>query len=194
MDYLIIDTSGSKNFSTLILGEKQSTISLPAQELTKVIHQSLINLFDKNKILPRDLNFIAICNGPGFFTGIRIGVSVAKALSYSAKVPLIPFHSLELLTAEPHQAKVLDARGNRVYISWDQQPPLLCKIDDISKKIPNTIRELIGADITDLAPLIKDYPLIEKPFSTRSQEKIWQKRSSLGQTEDHISFKIEYLH
>lgn len=191
MQYLIIDTSGSKNFSTLVLGNQEETVFLPPTELTKSIHISLMALFQSHRISPIDLEFIAICNGPGFFTGIRIGVSIAKALSYTSQVPLIPFHSLELLEAEPHQAKILDARGGKVYISYGESPPFICPISEISKNIPTTITELISADTSQLTT---DYPLFEKPFTPRREEKNWQRRVALGQTEDHLTFKIEYLH
>ena len=45
----------------------------------------------------QDLNLIAFTNGPGSFTGVRIGYSCAKALAIATKLPIIAFSSLEVV-------------------------------------------------------------------------------------------------
>ena len=57
-------------------------------------HASLLTVFIEEilkevSISSRDLNAIAVSKGPGSYTGLRIGVSVAKGISYSASLPLI---------------------------------------------------------------------------------------------------------
>ena len=186
MEYLIVDTSGTKNFIALLSEKEEKILSLPHKELTSVIHTALISL----KI--DALDFIAICNGPGFFTGIRIGVSIAKALSYSRKIPLIPFHSLELLKSAPHQAKVLDARGGKVYAAYGEERPQLYKIEELPKKLPLQIKELLTSDASELK--IDSYPLLETSPDLRLQEKNWALKLSCGQTDSYTSLQIDYLH
>lgn len=47
----------------------------------------------------RQLDAVAVSKGPGSYTGLRIGVSLAKGLCYGVKIPLIGVGSLEALSA-----------------------------------------------------------------------------------------------
>jgi tRNA threonylcarbamoyladenosine biosynthesis protein TsaB len=56
-----------------------------ATQLTLYIEE----LLGKANIRPEELEAVAVSKGPGSYTGLRIGVSVAKGLAYGASVPLI---------------------------------------------------------------------------------------------------------
>jgi len=63
---------------------------------------------------------IAVSVGPGSFTGLRIGVSTAKALAWAANLPIVGISTLRAMAANiPHAAypicPVLDARKREVY-------------------------------------------------------------------------------
>ena len=47
------------------------------------------DILKENGIRARDLEAIAVSKGPGSYTGLRIGVSVAKGIAYGASIPLI---------------------------------------------------------------------------------------------------------
>lgn len=47
----------------------------------------------------RELDYIALTNGPGYFTGIRVGASYASGLAYASGAKIIPVPSLELLAS-----------------------------------------------------------------------------------------------
>jgi tRNA threonylcarbamoyladenosine biosynthesis protein TsaB len=66
-------------------------------------HASLLSYFvweilSEEQIKPADLEAISISEGPGSYTGLRIGVSTAKGLCYGAGIPLIAVNTLQSLT------------------------------------------------------------------------------------------------
>jgi len=66
------------------------------------------------------LDAVAVSIGPGSFTGLRVGLSLAKGIAYALGLPVIPVGTLEALaTAAPVQegivAAVLDARRGELY-------------------------------------------------------------------------------
>ncbi len=50
-------------------------------------------------IVPRSLTHIAIAQGPGSFSGLRIGIGFAKGLALALSVPLVPVPTLEIVAA-----------------------------------------------------------------------------------------------
>ena len=58
---------------------------------------ALVNLLEKNNLKPTDLGKIAVCIGPGSFTGTRIGVTIAKTLAFSIKIPIVSISSLDMV-------------------------------------------------------------------------------------------------
>jgi tRNA threonylcarbamoyladenosine biosynthesis protein TsaB len=63
-------------------------------EMIFEISESLFKLAD---IQPNDLDSVAISEGPGSFTGLRIGFSAAKGIAYGAKLPIIKVPTYEAL-------------------------------------------------------------------------------------------------
>ncbi len=83
-------------------------------------------LRDKN-ILYTDLAAIAISNGPGSYTSLRVGVSTAKGLCFSLDIPLIAVDSLKMLAEKIFAAlqdenavycPMFDARRMEVYTGF----------------------------------------------------------------------------
>ena len=68
-----------------------------------------------------DLAAVAVSQGPGSYTGLRIGVSTAKGIAYALDIPLIGINTLQAMAASQSVAEgeyvvaVLDARRKEVY-------------------------------------------------------------------------------
>jgi tRNA threonylcarbamoyladenosine biosynthesis protein TsaB len=83
----------SNNGECIAYVEEHADHFLHAEKLTIFIQQVLA----KAKVGFIDLSAVAISGGPGSFTGLRIGVSVAKGLCFGLDIPLIEINSLEVL-------------------------------------------------------------------------------------------------
>ena len=67
-----------------------------------------------------DVDLVAVTNGPGSFTGVRIGVSVAKGIAFPDDIPCMAVSTLEamaynLTLTDCIVCAVMDARRNQVY-------------------------------------------------------------------------------
>ena len=70
--------------------KKIDTISWEAhRQLADTIHLKILQLLEQNSKKWEDIQGVAIFKGPGSFTGLRIGMSVANALAFSLKIPII---------------------------------------------------------------------------------------------------------
>lgn len=73
-------------------------------------------ILDKNNITVHNLNEILVINGPGSFTGVRLGVTVAKTLAYTLNIPIKSMSSLEMyaISSDSNENKVVtinDVKG-----------------------------------------------------------------------------------
>lgn len=84
------------------------------------------DILKESNILVTDLSAVVVSKGPGSYTGLRIGVSFAKGLCYSLKIPLISIDTLHALalgwiqnenTSVDLICPMIDARRMEVYSS-----------------------------------------------------------------------------
>ncbi|QEK13121.1 tRNA (adenosine(37)-N6)-threonylcarbamoyltransferase complex dimerization subunit type 1 TsaB [Crassaminicella thermophila] len=94
-----------------------------SQKLMPMIEEVL----ESCELTMKDIDVVAVAEGPGSFTGIRIGVATAKGLSHAMNIPVIGISTLDALAfnvAFSHGliCPILDARRNQVYTAvykWD---------------------------------------------------------------------------
>jgi len=90
MNILLIDTSSNEEIIVgLRIGnrEYQSKQKVGSQK-AQVVLPLIDKLLKKHKLFPQDLNAIEVNEGPGSFTGLRVGISVANTLSFALKIPV----------------------------------------------------------------------------------------------------------
>jgi tRNA threonylcarbamoyladenosine biosynthesis protein TsaB len=121
---LSIETSASAcSVAVHKQGELIHTIEIeePQAHAAKVA-VSIRELLKYSSITTNDLEAVAVSSGPGSYTGLRIGTSVAKGLCFGLNIPLISVPTLVALTrhvSRSHQGKcfcpLIDARRMEVY-------------------------------------------------------------------------------
>ncbi len=94
---LAIDTSGTSGSMALGLAHTAWDKKAVHSELATVKLQELL---DQANLQLRELEGLMVNVGPGSFTGIRVGLNLARTLSYALNIPICPLNSLELLTLQ----------------------------------------------------------------------------------------------
>lgn len=120
---LFIDTcSVSANVALVdgnkLLSHREKTIPNGHSKYTTSLIKSCL---DEVGIDANDVDNIMVCNGPGSFTGVRIGVAIAKTYGYLIKKDITPISSLkELAISCPVSSKYLmclrNASKNSYYV------------------------------------------------------------------------------
>lgn len=96
---LHIETSG-RNCSVAISDHGKLIAHLKIEEeRSHAAHlsQMIIDALAKAEIVARNLDAISVSEGPGSYTGLRIGISVAKGICYGVNIPLISIPTLEIM-------------------------------------------------------------------------------------------------
>lgn len=146
---LILGISTSSNIASVAINNDTECIKELNINNNKTHSETLVPLIDEllkeTNIKLQDINLIACDNGPGSFTGIRIGISTVKAIAESLNIPVIAVSSLEGLAYNIHESEyicsLIDARNNQVYCGlFDSNHTLLGNYlaDDI-----NTVLQVI---------------------------------------------------
>ena len=107
MKNLIIDAAADKIFFKVINDNESYTSDYPnSRENFDKFVTLLFNFLKKNKINIKEINNIFVNQGPGKFSGIRISISTAKALSFTNKLNLYGFDSE--LVKNQNYGKIID--------------------------------------------------------------------------------------
>ncbi len=124
MAYILNLETATKNCSVAIAKNGQVLAFRDMAELgyshAEKLHVFIEEVLNEAGLQFKDLDAIAVGQGPGSYTGLRIGVSAAKGLAFALGIPLIAVDTLAILAA---QAKVsdgsivplIDARRMEVY-------------------------------------------------------------------------------
>jgi tRNA threonylcarbamoyladenosine biosynthesis protein TsaB len=117
MKLLLINTCGADN--TVALAEDGSIVAsatLPARGTSEHLMPAIRSLFAASPARP---DAVAVVNGPGSFTGVRVGLSAAKGLCEAWAVPMIAISRLALLAtaleSENEVVALLDAGRGEYY-------------------------------------------------------------------------------
>ena len=122
---LVFDTCFTKSY--IVLKEDDCILNSTIIESTDTNYHSVFlipkirDILKENNLLIKDLDAIGVNIGPGSFTGIRAGITIARVLAQQVNTKLVGVSSLEILsklnTTNKKTIVVTDARKNNVYYS-----------------------------------------------------------------------------
>lgn len=122
MIWLGIDTANAPLSVAIV---KNGRVLAETVQNIKITHSvgampAVEELFAKANITPSQIDAVAVSEGPGSYTGVRIGVTIAKTLAWTLKKPLVGVSSLQALAANAKLfngviCPLFDARRQHVY-------------------------------------------------------------------------------
>jgi len=149
MRSLYIDTSSSFLYAGIaeenqLLAECKKRFD---HELSKEALPEIIKLFETANLKPEQIDKIIVVNGPGSFTGIRIGITIAKVYAWSLNIAITTITSLEAMAISSKSKMIhvpmMDARRGYVFAAiYDEEnnplfAPKHIKLDDLRKELAN---------------------------------------------------------
>lgn len=124
MNYILNIETATKNCSVSLAKEGKTILCKEIAEEgyshAERLHVFIEDLVQEAGIHFKDIQAIAVSQGPGSYTGLRIGVSAAKGLCYALNVPLIAVDTLQVLASQVQVEDgliipMIDARRMEVY-------------------------------------------------------------------------------
>ncbi len=175
MRYLFIDTSN--NLIISILENNKEIYCFNSHETNQTSAQVMPILDEaltKTKLNIKDIDKIFVINGPGSFTGIRVGVTIAKTIGFCLNIPIIPLSELELLattnTNTDYNISLIDARRGYVYGAiYDKNLKPYFKeqyilLSELEKKYPDSYTIITDTAKIDILKIIQKHEL-DKPIN-----------------------------
>ena len=124
MAYILAIETATKNCSVAL---SKDGVTLLCKEIAEQgyshaerLHVFIEELLNELQVPFKDIAAIAVSQGPGSYTGLRIGVSAAKGLCFALDIPLIDIDTMSLLASqvsvnEGSIVSMIDARRMEVY-------------------------------------------------------------------------------
>lgn len=134
MKYLYLDTSTSYLYAGVvsdnkILGQIKDKLDNDLSTFSLYLIEKMFHSID---ITPKDIDKIIVVNGPGSFTGVRIGITIAKTWAWGLNIPIATISSLLAMAiscnVDTYKVPIIDARRGYYYASiYDQNNKVILK-------------------------------------------------------------------
>ena len=181
-----------------LLAEQYQNTGLTHSQTLLVMAEQLLSQCALN---PQDVDAVAVANGPGSFTGVRIGAAAAKGFAWGAEIPIYGVSTLVAMAMglgiyEGYVCPVMDARREQVYnalfyvnqgVVTRQTPDRAIALADLKKELKTLEKDifLVGdGSILCYNMLQEDVPgLILPPEGRMHQRAVGVGLAALARTE-----------
>jgi len=173
---LAIDTcgpSGSVALGRLVAdgsAEVLGQIELEGRSYSSTLVAAVGELLAQNGVALRDVGAIVAVNGPGSFTGVRVGLAAVKGLAETARIPVAAVSRLEVLAAktDAHRHEVFlrlceDGQARELLAGADEfaaiaPPPRIALCDDAAAQLVSSVwpaAELVRSEAPTAADALR---------------------------------------
>ncbi|MEI6242724.1 MAG: tRNA (adenosine(37)-N6)-threonylcarbamoyltransferase complex dimerization subunit type 1 TsaB [Chlamydiota bacterium] len=199
---LILDASSEKSFILLCRSkglsiEGISSIFLQGgASLSAHIVKEIENLLQKEDVSLSSLDFLGLGVGPGSYTGLRVGASVIKTISYAYGLPIVEFCSLEAFIPKEEGSFVsmMDARMGGVYFSKGERKKEIVEMQRASIGNPLfTNKRIVTPSEGSLRKKYPDCEVNEMDPNVEHIGKICLEKWARKDTVSHEETKLLYL-
>lgn len=145
MKYLYLDTTSNFLYTGVVdnnylICERKLRFD---KDLSTMALTTMVTMLEEKNIKPSDIDKIILVNGPGSFTGCRIGITIAKTFAWSLNIPITTISSLEAMALSNENydffIPVLDARRDFVFSGiYDKDNNQIMKNQYIKKSVLET--------------------------------------------------------
>lgn len=200
---LAIDTSGRQGGITLARGDDEGfkvieSSAIQGGTFSAELIPQISDLLAKHNLSPQDLEGLIAVNGPGSFTGLRVGLTAVKGLAEVLKIPIAAVTSLEVLLSIAGEASstlaVIDAGRGEVYAACKNgavREELLLSIAEAADLAKNRSLQVLASDHNLAAKF--DGSRVVNYCSSEVAARIGLKKLTAGDTVDVLALDANYI-
>ncbi len=212
---LAIDTTANTASAALLKGGRLLSLYTVNGLLThsETMLPMIENMLSKCALTADDIDLYAVSEGPGSFTGVRIGVSLIKGLAFNKNKPCVGVSTLAALARNldgfgGYTVPVMDARRNQVYTAVFRDGKRLCEdmlipLDELHEKLRGMgiDRIFLSGDGYDLAKKyfdgtdieVLETPVLLIPQNALSVALAGEELYMSGEAKTDLSLSAHYL-
>lgn len=195
---LAIDTSTEQAGIALATAEGALAHSWPASRAqTTTVLPEIDRMVQEAGMNPKTISALVVATGPGTFTGLRVGLAIAKGIVAAQQVPLVGIPTLDIVFAQyPDEEIIAVLPAGRGRVVWQRrgEAPVNASIIELIATSPEI--ELVGELTSEQERLLRDAGLAVRveyrdPFALLQ---LGQSRLAAGEIDDPVTLEPTYLH
>jgi tRNA threonylcarbamoyladenosine biosynthesis protein TsaB len=207
-----IDTAGRRAGVAIVRDQEILATRCGSGPHSALLLPMIAELFSSHELMVSQLSLIGVTRGPGAYTGLRVGIVTAKALSRSTGAPVVGVPTLEAMARQaPAEAQrvmvALHAYKSRLLVAWferDQEAlvqvvaPALITADQLDTQAVDKLNQSESAVITDAPQVIPqldqwDTRIVPYDHGAISVAELAQRRHEAGATSETYTLTPDYL-